>query len=44
MAILPGRGIYIEEFIYMIFSRGMGKLLGSYIIKLEINMGMKRGY
>ena len=44
MAIFPGRDIYIGEFVYMIFSRGMEKLLGSYIIKLEVNMGMKRGH
>jgi hypothetical protein len=43
MAILPRRGIYIGEFYIHDFNRGRGKLLGSYIIKLIVNMEMKRG-
>lgn len=34
MAILPGRVIYIGEFIYMIKIGEGGKLLGSYIIRV----------
>ena len=43
MAIFPGRGYCIGEFYIHDFNKEREKLIGSYIIKLVVNMGMNRG-